>query len=30
MMPPIKIFLLLIFSWAAFPRPLQALSLIHI
>ena len=24
MMPPVKIFLLLIFSWAAFPRPLQA------
>lgn len=24
MMPPAKIFLLLIFSWAAFPRPLQA------
>lgn len=24
MMPPAKIFLLLIFSWAVFPRPLQA------
>lgn len=24
MMPPVKIFLLLIFSWAVFPRPLQA------
>ena len=24
MMPPVKIFLLLIFSWAALPRPLQA------